>query len=525
MKNLINNICLIAVLAGFTGCDDDYENPTGEPNHFSVFLSEEDFQNQIQVNDHIDFGDVSRGVVSRTWTFPSGTVDIVGSENDETSSEPVVKAIFIAPGTFEVALHQEYAGNAYIDEDLRGTTIDTTYTITVLDTVRSSFTADLLNLDGSVAGPLTIADGAANKIEAGNTIRFSAVSTGGATEYRWIMAGGDPEEVSSEPGDDAAITEIKYKKLGVYDAMLISSRPRPFGVDTIVFRDLIEITPSTAPVLIDKAFRQENSVGINFSREMLNPAAEVANFAVTIRNNGQILTPAVSAVRLDPEASNVIYLDLGNELLYNTDTITVSYVQGTLTTTDFYLVDPFSDAAVDPGKVNLLAGANSTIDYDIESTSESNWPYLWWGAPWDAYALSISSGQVYSGAKSALITLNPDGGMIIGNKDDTGNDLQFSVEADKTYEIGAWVYVVSLGDKSMTPDLRFYWTPDTNWGVGGIFFNPDFPVGQWVYRATEVSFTQSGDYAFMIRGFNQGNTQEMQFYMDNITVAELQKRP
>ena len=526
MKNSIIYIALAAGLIGLTACEDEYENPTGEPNHFSVFLSEEDFNNQVQVNDHIDFGDVSRGVISRTWTFPSGVVDIVGSENNETSSEPVVKAVFIAPGTFEVKLNQQYAGDAYIDEDVRGTTIDTTYTIIVFDTVRSSFTADLLALDGSVAGPLTVANGALNKVEAGSAIRFSATSTGGPSTHTWVMAGGDPERITTEQGEEEVSTaEIKYKKLGVYDAMLISSRARPFGADTVVFEDFIEITPSLAPVLVDRAFMIGNSIGINFSREMQNPADEAPNFTVTIRNNGEVITPSVSAVRLDPDANNIIYLDLGDELLYNTDTITVGYEQGTLTSTDFYLVDPFSDVPVDPVKVNLLAGDNSNIDFGIESTFESNWPFLGWASPFDKYNLTISSDQAYTGTQSARITLDAGGGMIIGHRNDAGDDLQFTVEADKVYEIGAWVYVVSLGDKNSIPDLRFYWSPNTNWGVGGMFFDENFPVGRWVYRATQSSFASSGDYTFMIRGHNEFNTEQMEFYMDNITVVELQQRP
>ncbi|TRX59968.1 hypothetical protein FNH22_07905 [Fulvivirga sp. M361] len=527
MKNSIIYICMIAAMVWFTACDDDYENPTGEPNHFSVFLSEEDFENQVQVNDHIDFGDVSRGVIARTWTFPAGSVDIVGSENNETSPEPVVKAVFITPGTFEVTLSQEYAGNAFIDEDLRSSTIDTTYTITVLDSVRSSFEANLLLPDGSVGSPLTIADGALNKIEAGNTIQYTATSTGGSTDYTWILEGGDPAEISSEPGDDAAITEVKYKKLGVYDAMLISSRARPFGVDTTRFEDVIEITASTAPVLIDEAFRQDNSVVLNFSREMQNPAAEAANFTVTVRNNGQTIMPAVSAVRLDPDASNIIYLDLGDELLYNTDTITVSYTQGTLTTTDFYLVDPFADVSVDPSKVNLLTGPNATIDYGIETTSESNWPYLWWGGIWGEYTFEVSTDQVFEGAKSAYVVMKPGGGMIIGHRE--GDDsFTFPAEDGKLYEVGVWMYVESIGNNGAgaPPDLRFY-VADPFFELGIQPFAPgQIELGKWVFVSFRIgTFPTSGNLGLAIRGFNGNNPEEVRFYMDNITVTELQQRP
>lgn len=138
--------------------------------------------------------------------------------------------------------------------------------------------------------------------------------------------------------------------------------------------------------------------------------------------------------------------------------------------------------------------------------------------------MNMSSARAHTGSKSMYVELRPNGGMVIGNTD-AGSNVTFPVESGFNYEMGAWVYVVDLGTPT-TSNIRMYWRPTTNWGVGD---NPTFsaattPVGQWVYTSTIVQFAADGNESFIIRGQNV-NPQTLKFYLDDLTLYKLTSRP
>jgi len=91
------------------------------------------------------------------------------------------------------------------------------------------------------------------------------------------------------------------------------------------------------------------------------------------------------------------------------------------------------------------------------------------------------------------------------------------------------VYVDDLGNSDpaqFLPDIRFFWFPDTNWGVGGNpTFGSDFTTGEWVYSKLYVEFSETGDKTFQIRGYNEFNPDRLKFYIDNLSVSEVTLRP
>lgn len=90
MKN-IGIFKLILFMALFAvACAEDESVNLVEPSHRAIVTSEMDFDNTINVGGHIDFGDISRGVESRTWTFPE-TVSRISGTDENTSSKDVVK--------------------------------------------------------------------------------------------------------------------------------------------------------------------------------------------------------------------------------------------------------------------------------------------------------------------------------------------------------------------------------------------------------------------------------------------------
>lgn len=523
-KKIKTYIWFIAVALFINACSDDSnELSLTEPNHRVVYTSQMDFENKINVNGEIDFGDISAGVASRTWTFPEGVVDIVGSDDDINSSKDIVKTIFNTVGEHSVHLNQVYKGDAFVGSELRGKELDTTIIVTVLGPVAATINANFINDDGSLGAALNIADMAENEVTASKSVRFTYSTDGAPEVFSWNFEGGDPTEVTPAPIE----TDVKYKKMGTYDVQFIASRARPYGGDTIYLKDFIKVIASTDPVDLEKVTDKDGKIALVFSREMDASTLNKENFSITIENGG-VITPTIKKATVDATEGNIILLELDNEAIYNNDVIKVSYTPGVLATLDAVNATSFTDEVLEFTKINIL-DVDSDYDYSFENSAASNWPYLWWGAPWDKYSLEISTTRAKEGNSSAYIELEPAGGMIMGHKDASGAFVTFPVTAGVSYEIGVWVYVEDLGTNDPTgfdPDIRFFWGPGTNWAVGGNpTFTSDFKTGEWVYSSTFVKFNLTGQTQFMIRGYNVANAETLKFYMDEISLSEASLRP
>lgn len=515
---------VVMLLIILTACSDDQDLKLVEPSHRVIYTSEMDFQNRIEVNGEISFGDASAGVESRLWTFPEGVVDVIGSTNDINSTEWTVKTTFNQVGEYNVQLNQVFKKDAYVGTELRGKELDTTIVVTVLQPIDVNVQAYYINEDGSNGAALNMSDNAQNELTASKSIRYTVVENGSPESFNWEFEGGDPAEIETPDPE----LDVKYKRTGTYDVRLIASRARPFGADTIYLKDLVKVIPSTDPVTLDGISDKDGAIALNYSREMDPLTANGADFKVTIDNNGTIINPVIADVTVDPVDGNIVLLHLDNENLYNDDIVSVSYTPGTLTTLDGIAADVFENERMIFNTVNIL-DVDSDYDYSFENSTADNWPYMWWGGVWGEYDLEISSAQAYEGNNSAYIEFRPNGGMIIGHKDVNGDQITFPAEAGKTYEIGLWVYVEDLGANdpaAFLPDIRFFWFPDTDWGVGGNpTFYDDFTTGKWVYSSTFVEFSATGDKTFQIRGYNEGNPERLKFYMDNLSVSEAVLRP
>ena len=506
----------------FTACNNDDDVTLTEANHRVIVTSEMNFENTINVGGHIDFADLLSGIASREWTFPEGVSSISGSDKN-TSSKDVVKGIFNTPGTHNVTLHQVFKGDVYPNEDSTvpnaGKELDTTIVVTVLGEVKASIKAHYINDDGSTGAELTLADNAENEIIASKSVRLSYTTEGAPTSFVWTLDGGKPATVSNAEPE----TDVKYSKLGSWDLKFIASRARPGGSDTISIKKFIKVIPSTEPVTLDKVSDKAGKIALEFSREMDAATLNKNNFTVKIETKaGPVISPVIQTATVDATEGNIVLLTLDNETMYNDDIVKVSYTPGILSTADAVLAGAFTDVVLQFNKTNILA--STSVDYSFETTTATNWPYLFWGAPWDQYDMNMSSARAHTGSKSMYVELRPNGGMVIGNTD-AGSNVTFPVESGFNYEMGAWVYVVDLGTPT-TSNIRMYWRPTTNWGVGD---NPTFsaattPVGQWVYTSTIVQFAADGNESFIIRGQNV-NPQTLKFYLDDLTLYKLTSRP
>ncbi|NJB35245.1 hypothetical protein [Croceivirga sp. JEA036] len=524
----ISKLSLAAVALSFLAlsCEEDNDVPLNDSSHRVIMTSEMDFDNKVEVNGEITFGDISTGVVSRTWTFPDGVADLKGQSNNATSNNQVVEAIFKQVGDHEIKLSQTFQSDAYVGTTQKGKQLDTTIVVRVLGSVGATVTANILNNDGTLGSALTIGDNARNEIMAGSTVRYAVTTVGEPENFAWSFEGADPATSS----DVVSEIDVKYKKLGDYGFGFAANRERPQGGTEVLYGNLISVIPSTEPVTLDAVeATAEGNIALNYSREMEPSTIDASQFSVVLTNGDTDLAASIANVSVDPNEGNLVIIELENDRVYNDDVALVSYTAGTLTTTDAFPAESFTDVPVVFKGANILN--NGTFDYSFENSTAANWPYQWWGAPWDAYSLEISQNQAQDGESSAYIEYNANGGMIIGHHDDTNAAIPFTVEAGKTYEVGVWVYVEALEAPDtgnfFAPDLRFYWFPNTDWGVGpNPAFTSDFALNQWVYTSFLTDFGGvGGDLTLAIRGYNQDNSTVTRFYMDSISISEAVLRP
>lgn len=503
-----------------------------ESNHRAIVTSEMNYENTINVGAHIDFGDLSRGIQSRLWTFPEN-VTMIEDEKGNTSSKSVVKGHFFEPGVYDVVLNQVFKGDVYRNEDstnpMEGNVLDTTLVVTVLDWVTANIQINHLNDDGTVGNALNLSDNAQNEITASKYVRLTQNSTGNPTDFTWNLKGAKPAQVLNDLATPEV--DVRYTKLGTWDLEFIAKRTRPTDADTIYIKDFIKVIPSTEPVTLDRVFEKEyqTKIGLEFSREMDPATVNKNNFSVSISTaNGIILNPEIGSINLDANEGNIIIIELANEVMYNDDVVKVSYTPGGLTTLDAVAATTITDAILtDFIKENLFEDPSfSDVDYSFETTTEANWPYLPWGGRWAEYDMNLSYNKAYKGDKSMYIEFKPDGGMIIGNVDGNGDNITFPVEKGFTYEMGAWFYAEQLDNITEEANVRMYTRPSTNWGLGDnvSFSSAGTPIGEWYYSSTTIQYNADGNESYLIRGINS-NTTAINFYMDNLTLYKLTSRP
>lgn len=514
MKNISKITIWIPILLGLMLASCEEEDAANDVNTPYITTSFGDQQPVIQVNGVMSFIDLSRGITSREWIFPDNTLTAEGTVLEKATAQ-TVKAQFTIPGEKNITLKQTYGSNVWVDgSSLEGNTYEKTLLVTVLDSVRATFQAVKVTENET----LTNENDAKNEVIAGRVVQFSSTATGPPTTHLWTISRKDGfhrELTASEP-------TFKFSVPGLYDISYNASND--FGNNIVKYENYIEVIGSSDPVTLDMVERSSpDEIGLVFSRSMQDPSdCPLSAFNVTITNNGVDVSVDILSVS---GFENIVKIKLSDKI-YNSDLITVSYDAsvGDLITEDGMLATSSTDVQLTDFKVeNILA--TSGYDTGFEKTTEENWPYLWWGAPWDQYTLEVNTVQAHSGVKSCAVTMNPNGGMIIGHKDEGGNDITFALEEGKSYTIGLWIYVESLGDQTSIPDLRFYWTNNTDWGVDGVFFDTNFPVGKWIYQTIKVDSPGAGDNGFQIRGDNQNNSRKFKCYIDDLAMFVHETRP
>ncbi|MEM6841318.1 MAG: hypothetical protein AAF632_03770 [Bacteroidota bacterium] len=508
MKNSIILLVLVTTVL-FSACQEEYI----EPNEFSdvgwytsQFRETELFK--IGVNDYISFANLSQNEVEHFWAIdrssfflegPIGRTDSVFSKyivnpGDTMSVEKTVHVLFTQGGLQQVRLYNTFRDSvAFRGQDTLSAqkvgdlwVIDTTFVVDVYDTIVTNVLVRQEGVDLAL-GTDTI------YVEAGATLEFVDLTTVGRPDTRsWRVAG----ESSSD-----STAQLTFKKLGVFEAVFTSSRAEPnipTDFERFILPNPIKVIPSSKPFELAARITEteDETLLVPFNGE-LNPFAnQTTNFTVTI--NGQ--PASISSVTLSTNDATIVEIKMA-EPIYRPDTIVVSYVGGTLESTDTRLAQAFSDEQVIMHDVNLLP-----TSYGFEPEGEG------WEPMWDNGAdFEYTTEKAASGQYSLKITKLE--GQAAGKFHSIG--IPFNMEAEKTYTLKykIWVDPANTANSINTwilPNWKQFWQPLS-----------DLPKGEWVTITQEHTAPAAEDERrFMIQIPENGT-----FYFDDFYMVEKEERP
>ncbi|NWL02796.1 hypothetical protein DM790_18385 [Flavobacterium collinsii] len=528
-------IALFLVAIGLYSCSDIYDSiDLNEANSRIIVSSQMDYGNKIRVGSHETFGDISAGVESRLWTFPEGVVDIVDSDNDVTSTEQNVKAIFNVVGKHEVKLHQVFKGEAYTTGSTNPVTkvLDTTIVVTVLAPISVVLKANYLNTDGTLGAPLNLSNGAKNQVKAGSVIRYMVESALGAPENFTWTTGATVVNLSN----DKMTLDVRYNKVGNYSFSLLANTVRPAGEQRTNYTDLITVIPTSDPVTLLEIKKKNGKIAVVFSREIDPASIKTNEFSVVLSDkNNASLSSSIASIVADPVDTNILNITLSGQTVYDDDKALVSYSGvNSMITTDGVYATVFSNQEAATSGANILT--STTYDYSYESTgvASGNWrQHTTFCGPCTAANSSYlySTEQVHSGNKSFKLTVLNGGVAALVNSSngtETG-DITFPVTAGGTYEVGMWAYVPSTNNFGTgSVEMRTFvvsGATQVDPTLDLFSFNAAFPKNQWVYgKVKVVTPNATGKFIIRVRN-NVGVTSPVTIYMDDITVKKLNLRP
>jgi len=114
----------------------------GNTRDFSIVEANSNVNNR----EPIRFFDISRLAGGRTWFFPEGAVDILGSSNDTTSTEKEVSVRFRREGVFEIRLVPDFSSEveAPLNEGVVTFTVGPELRLEVLPVIRQNRNGDII---------------------------------------------------------------------------------------------------------------------------------------------------------------------------------------------------------------------------------------------------------------------------------------------------------------------------------------------------------------------------------------------
>ncbi|WP_160114207.1 MULTISPECIES: glycan-binding surface protein [Aquimarina] len=348
MKNISKNViyicfCFIAILSCTTN---EYEEPGGTTAGRAIGINSFDRGRtgetiDVRVNTSIvDFTDLSPLSSGRTWNISGGAVDIIGQDNNTSTTLEKFSLAFLEGGTtVEVVLTPKF------EKSVPGPAAIETYTFNVLDQITASFTTDIPEVDGTF------------QLEAGSLANFTNTSSE-LESAEWVIFNNTTNTIKGDTIKTINVENERFTSLGSYTARLKAFDEEPFSQD---FASLdFEVVPSSQPLLLETDL-QENEAGeitLRFSRD-LDPSSLDPISSYTLIVDG---TPAtISSAVIDPNnAANIIVTPTLN--IKNTQVATLAYTANNLTSSDLAPAPSLPATVIETFSANLFVNTDPTFE-------------------------------------------------------------------------------------------------------------------------------------------------------------------
>lgn len=515
--NIILWVVISLVLAGIFACEKDYVAPANTD--FSDAVVSRSGVQTLERGDTTSFVDLSRGVLSRTWIYPTDSVDIINLDGKDPSELDIAHMRFNLPGLYNIGLQVEFE-----DSNLN---IDTLFPVTVFDYVQTEL--DVVSIEAGFfeESPTQIT------MYEGGVITYADSSAGNPNRRLWKFQGGSPEEAGGESVEmdrEVSTIAVTYPDIGVYDVELITWRQFPQGdPDTVVLRDYVNVVKNVdPPTLLGIEETEAGTLQLIYNLSMKVTGDLTPNFTLMVDDT---LT-AISSIAISPDNDRIVEIVPAVDIDHASASATLAYDgNGGLTRVNDTEAPAFSSQSITLYQpINILTMAGIATSFE-EANLDG-----WNPAIQASNGSAVNNGVSYeladvghNGSKhSMLINLNADANLGDGEKNNfrifTDNGAApISFEAGKTYRIEFW-YKVEEPNGVAEFTWRFHgagWPPAIGggWTGGGLLNTAD----GWRFRRIEWKQPNPDpltDGRLSVQFISKNNIAS-KVYLDDITVYAL----
>lgn len=544
MKNTYLIIVIFALVFCSSCNDDEFTAPNPELSDVTWYTSiVSGTPSAISIGDYVSFLDASQGTLSHEWhieedanflmnTFkPQDSLPLfIDSKAGLVSNESTVHVLFTKPGINKVMLRNTFSnpvtfqGTSPISSVPQGDVhlFENVFEIDVYDKLKPAFkvfnganeilsvTEDDLPKEEDVDSWPTIT------IEAGSILKYVDMTTYDRPNARmWGFNNG----VSATSTD--SVVNVTYFKLGETTAGWFRSirngdLPNENVLKVIPLK--FEVIPSAEPFLIDDSFDivelVDEKIVISLSGEAQTLVGQEGNFTVHVTNSsGFDQNIPVKTVSVDLNDATKLILEL-DDLIYNTDTIEVSFQNGSIISVDNRVLEDFGPTPVVSYVENLYPADVAGFE-----AGQSEWEHEAWAAgPTHTFETAPSS-PVYEGDYSMRLEAVTTDNAFTSNKATT-----ITYEAGKKY---SWSYKLWIDPSSTATAFGNIRNPP--WSSFDLQIG-SFPKGEWI-DSGDIFYDGGGEDSYiLIQMFHDDGTGSfgsgsLIVYIDNLLVYEVEDRP
>ncbi|WP_010522630.1 hypothetical protein [Aquimarina agarivorans] len=475
IKYIISQAMVLIAISACTTVDDDQQlnNTSGRvfglasPDVEGFALTDGGVLTRV-FTDTLNFRDLSTLSKGRTWTFPEGVADIIGSAEDETSNEENFKAVFKEPGTHTVNLRAD------LGEVLSNNSLD--FKFNVLDKI-SIISAKANELDVETDELV---------FEAGADVNFSSTTAGSPRIVKWSFF---KDGVLKSTNDQQS--PEKFQEVGVFEYILEASTVRPFGID--IKEGVIRITPPSLPFKFEKVFEQEDGTILLVANRNFQtlPADIITEFDLKVDGASIV----IDAIEIDENQKNALVIVPSVNITTNSTT-QLSYESNNIKDVFGVEAEVFNQEVL-PFQINFFKDKIYDLDTNILPLNEEAniffSPALPPGSSTMATNTDLPTGASVSERNLVINVAEPGNLNYTMFPRPAGNPQAVALSPGK--------YELTFYAKSTSSDLRVLFFGNGNGSTFAVLGAPfDITNTEWRQYSQEITVTE--DYTTVEIGFD-----------------------